>query len=100
MLLFPVSLSYLRCIFIVCSSTLPRESLDAEAAELNERVDKCNVDRMSDVQDLGGKLSLLGKSASRHIDNLKHHVSRECQVSKKGLASIVRRTGLVFGWLR
>ena len=42
---------------------------------------------MSDVQDLGGKLSLLGKSASRHIDNLKHHVSRECQVSKKGLAS-------------
>ena len=34
------------------------------------------------MQDLAGKVSLLGKSASRHIDNLKHHVSRECQVSK------------------
>ena len=34
------------------------------------------------MQDLAGKVSLLGKSASRHIDNLKHHVSRECQVIK------------------
>ncbi len=54
-----------------------------EAAELNERVDKVNVERMNDTSDLSGKLSLLGKSASRHIDNLKHHVSRECQVSER-----------------
>ena len=63
--------------------------MDAEAAELNERVDKSNVDRMSDVQDLAGKVSLLGKSASRHIDNLKHHVSRECQVSKQGRRAVL-----------
>ena len=56
--------------------------MDAETTELNERVDKSNVDRMSDVQDLSGKVSLLGKSASRHIENLKQHVSRECQVNE------------------
>ena len=61
------------------STISSRESLDVEAAELNERLDKANVERMKDVSDLSGKVSLLGKSASRHIENLKHHVSRECQ---------------------
>jgi hypothetical protein len=57
-----------------------REALDVESTDLNERVDKTNIDRMNDVSDLSGKVSMLGKSASRHIENLKNHVSRECQV--------------------
>ena len=40
-------------------------------------VDKCNLDRLNESADLQSKLGMLGKSASRHLDHLKHALYRE-----------------------
>ena len=56
-----------------------RDSLDNDCMDLNNRMDKLNVDRMNDLGDIQGKIALFGKSASRHLDALKHFVVRECQ---------------------
>jgi len=56
-----------------------REMLEHEASELSRRVDKCNLERLNDSADLQTKLGMLGKSASRHLDHLKHALYRETQ---------------------
>jgi len=56
-----------------------RELLDQEAAELSRRVDKCNLERINDSADVQGKIGMLGKSASRHLEHLKHALQRETQ---------------------
>ena len=43
------------------------------------RVDKLNLDRMSDMSDIQAKIGLVGKSASRHLDTLRAQLFRECQ---------------------
>ena len=53
--------------------------LEHEALELSRRVDKCNLERLNDSADLQQKLGMLGKSASRHLDHLKHALYRETQ---------------------
>jgi len=53
--------------------------LEHEAIDLSRRVDKCNLDRLNDCTDLQSKLGMLGKSASRHLDHLKHALYRETQ---------------------
>jgi len=54
-----------------------REMLDHESNDLGRRVDKCNLDRLNESADLQSKLGMLGKSASRHLDHLKHALYRE-----------------------
>ena len=66
-----------------------REMLDHEATELSRRVDKCNLERLNDSADLQSKLGMLGKSASRHLDHLKHALYRETQNMIKDLLSSV-----------
>ena len=56
-----------------------RELLDQEASELSRRVDKCNLERINDSADVQGKIGMLGKSASRHLEHLKHALQRETQ---------------------
>eukprot|EP00090_Calanus_glacialis_P047592 TRINITY_DN9958_c0_g1_i1.p1 TRINITY_DN9958_c0_g1~~TRINITY_DN9958_c0_g1_i1.p1 ORF type:complete len:890 (+),score=282.79 TRINITY_DN9958_c0_g1_i1:145-2814(+) len=56
-----------------------RELLDHEAADLSKRVDKCNLERINDSADVQGKIGMLGKSASRHLEHLKHALQRETQ---------------------
>jgi len=56
-----------------------RECLDHEAMELNKRVDKANMERLNESADVQTKLGMLGKSASRHLDNLKHKLQLETQ---------------------
>ena len=51
--------------------------LDHESNDLGRRVDKCNLDRLNESADLQSKLGMLGKSASRHLDHLKHALYRE-----------------------
>ncbi|CAB4067941.1 unnamed protein product [Lepeophtheirus salmonis] len=57
-----------------------REVIDGENLDLNKRLDKVNSDRLNDTNELQGKMALFGKSASRHIDNLKHSIYKECQL--------------------
>ena len=56
-----------------------REALDSEQLDLNKRLDKLNLDRMSDVADIQSKMQLVGKSASRHLETLRAQLFRECQ---------------------
>ena len=56
-----------------------RDSLDQDCMDINNRLDKLNLDRMNDLGDIQGKIALFGKSAQRHLDALKHFVVRECQ---------------------
>jgi len=56
-----------------------RELLDHEASDLSKRVDKCNLERINDSADVQGKIGMLGKSASRHLEHLKHALQRETQ---------------------
>jgi len=56
-----------------------RELLEHEAADLSRRVDKCNLERINDSADIQGKIGMLGKSASRHLEHLKHALQRETQ---------------------
>ena len=56
-----------------------RDSLDQDCLDINQRLDKLNLERMNDSADIQGKIALFGKSASRHLDALKHFVVRECQ---------------------
>lgn len=56
-----------------------REALDHETMDLSKRVDKCNLERLNEGADIQSKLAMLGKSASRHLDNLKHQLHRESQ---------------------
>lgn len=56
-----------------------REALTAETLDIEKRMEKLNVERVNDNADIQAKVAMLGKSASRHIDNLKHYVFRECQ---------------------
>merc|ERR1719244_1073848 len=56
-----------------------REHLDTEAMEINKRVDKSNMERLNESADIQAKLGMLGKSASRHLDNLKHKLQLETQ---------------------
>ena len=51
--------------------------LEHESNDLGRRVDKCNLDRLNESADLQSKLGMLGKSASRHLDHLKHALYRE-----------------------
>ena len=53
--------------------------LEHESNDLGRRVDKCNLERLNDSADLQSKLGMLGKSASRHLDHLKHSLHRETQ---------------------
>ena len=46
---------------------------------MNKRVDKLNLDRMSDMADIQAKMGLVGKSASRHLETLRAQLFRECQ---------------------
>jgi len=55
------------------------ELLDHEAQDLSKRVDKCNLERINDSADVQGKIGMLGKSASRHLEHLKHALQREVQ---------------------
>jgi len=55
------------------------ELLDHEAQDLSRRVDKCNLERINDSADVQGKIGMLGKSASRHLEHLKHALQREVQ---------------------
>jgi len=57
-----------------------REALDHETMDLSKRVDKCNIERLNESADLQSKLAMLGKSASRHIDQLKNSLHRESQL--------------------
>jgi len=43
-------------------------------------VDKCNLERLNDSADLQGKVGLLGKSASRHLDRLKQQLVRQAEL--------------------
>jgi len=54
-----------------------REALDHETLDLGRRVDKCNTERMNESADVQQKLGLLGKSASRHLDQLKTRLQSE-----------------------
>jgi len=56
-----------------------REALENETSDLHLRLDKAMVQQVNDSADVQAKLGMLGKSASRHIEALKHHVFRECQ---------------------
>ena len=56
-----------------------RELIDHEAGDLSRRMDKCNLERINDSADIQGKIGLLGKSASRHLEHLKHALFRETQ---------------------
>ena len=56
-----------------------RDSLDQDCMDINNRLDKLNLDRMNDLGDIQAKIALFGKSAQRHLDALKHFVVRECQ---------------------
>ena len=47
--------------------------------DMNKRVDKLNLDRMSDMADIQAKMGLVGKSASRHLETLRAQLFRECQ---------------------
>ena len=68
-----------------------REMLEHEASELSRRVDKCNLERLNDSADLQSKLGMLGKSASRHLDHLKHALYRETQ----NMIELASKTGSV-----
>merc|ERR1719192_952760 len=68
-----------------------RELLDHEAADLSRRVDKCNLERLNDSADLQSKLGMLGKSASRHLEHLKHALYRETQ----NMIELASKTGSV-----
>ena len=48
-----------------------REAFDNEQLELTKRLDKLNLDRMSDTADIQAKMGLVAKSASRHLDTLR-----------------------------
>merc|ERR1719334_2272090 len=54
-----------------------RELLDHETNDLGKRVDKCNLERMNDSAEMQAKVGMLGKSASRHLEQLKHVLHRE-----------------------
>lgn len=54
-----------------------REVVDHEASDLGRRVDKCNLERLNDSADMQAKVGMLGKSASRHLEQLKHTLHRE-----------------------
>jgi len=56
-----------------------RELLDHEASDLSKRVDKCNLERINESADMQAKVGMLGKSASRHLEHLKHALHRETQ---------------------
>ena len=68
-----------------------REMLDHEATDLSRRVDKCNLERLNDSADLQSKLGMLGKSASRHLEHLKHALHRETQ----NMIELASKTGSV-----
>lgn len=68
-----------------------REMLDHEASDLSRRVDKCNLERLNDSADLQSKLGMLGKSASRHLEHLKHALYRETQ----NMIELASKTGSV-----
>ena len=48
-----------------------KDILAHEASDLGRRVDKCNTERLNESADMQSKLSLLGRSASRHLETLK-----------------------------
>ena len=56
-----------------------RDIVDAEQLDMNKRLDKLNLDRMSDMADVQAKMGLVGKSASRHLETLRAQLFRECQ---------------------
>merc|ERR1711953_820766 len=45
-----------------------REILDHETSDLSRRVDKCNLERINESADMQAKVGMLGKSASRHLE--------------------------------
>merc|ERR1719447_1630237 len=54
-----------------------REIMDHETSDLGRRVDKCNLERINESADMQAKVGMLGKSASRHLEQLKHTLHRE-----------------------
>lgn len=50
--------------------------MESECVDLNRRLEKLNVERLNDCAEIQAKVAMLGKSASRHIDNLKHYIFR------------------------
>merc|ERR1740123_2302208 len=54
-----------------------RDIMDHETSDLGRRVDKCNLERINESADMQAKVGMLGKSASRHLEQLKHTLHRE-----------------------
>jgi len=68
-----------------------RDMLEYEASDLGRRVDKCNTERLNDSADMQGKMCMLGKSASRHLESLKIALHRETH----NLVELASKTGSV-----
>ena len=53
-----------------------KDILSHEASDLSRRVDKCNIERLNDSADIQAKMCMLGRSASKHLENLKTSLHR------------------------
>ena len=53
-----------------------RDILDHESSDLSRRLDKCNIERLNDSADMQSKLCLLGKTASKHLENMQLSMQR------------------------
>merc|ERR1719385_133572 len=68
-----------------------REIMDHETSDLGRRVDKCNLERINESAHMQAKVGMLGKSASRHLEQLKHTLHREIG----NLIDLARKPGSV-----
>ena len=53
-----------------------RDILDHESSDLSRRLDKYNIERLNDSADMQSKLCLLGKTASKHLENMQLSMQR------------------------
>lgn len=53
-----------------------RDIFSHETSDLSRRLDKCNIERLNDSADMQSKLCLLGRTASKHLENMQVSIQK------------------------